>query len=70
MYVYHNNEVHLDLCSGHDLNTSTSAIYLLGNDLRTTFCTYLVDIIITQAHHASTCAHAHTHMHLLNLQVN
>jgi len=47
MYVYHKTEVHLDLCSGHNLNAFTSAIYLLGTDFQTTFCTYLVGIIIT-----------------------
>jgi len=77
MYVYHNTEVHLDLCSGHNLKASTSAIYLLGTDLQTTFCTYLAGIIITQTHihthvHACahTCMHTHIHMHLLNLQVD
>lgn len=50
MYVYHNTAMNLDLCSGHNLKASTSAIYLLGTDLQTTFCTYLVGIIITQAH--------------------
>jgi len=50
MYVYHNTEVHLDLCSGHNLKAATSAIYLLGTYLQTTFCTYLVGIVITQAH--------------------
>jgi len=58
MSVYHNTEVHLDLCYGHNLMASTSAIYLLGTDLQTTLCTYLVGIIITQAH-----MHAHVRTH-------
>ena len=60
--VYRNTEVHVDLCYGHNLMASTSAIYLLGIDLQTTFCTYLVGIIITQAYmHAHVHTHTHTH---------
>jgi len=58
MYVYHNTEVHLDLCYGHNLMASTSAIYLLGTDQQTAFCTFLVGIIIKHAH-----MHAHVHTH-------
>jgi len=69
MSVYHNTEVNLDLCDGHNLMASTSAIYLLRTDVQTTLFTYLVGIIITQAHkHAHVHTHTHTHTHLLNLQ--
>jgi len=67
MSVYCNTEVHLDLCDGHNLMASTSAIYLLGFDLQTTLCTYVVGIIITQAHmhaHVHTHTHTHTHTHI------
>jgi len=67
MSVCHNTEVHLDLCYGHNLTAFTSAIYLLGIYLQTALCTYLVGILITQAH---MHAHVHTHKHLLNLQVD
>jgi len=62
MSVFHNTEVHLDLCDGHNLMASNSAMYLLGTDLPTTLCTYLLGIIITQAHmHAHARTHTHTH---------
>ena len=61
VHVYHNTEVHLNLCSGHSLITSTSVLYLLGTDLQTTFCIHPVGIIITQADtHIYTCVHTHT----------
>jgi hypothetical protein len=62
MNAYHNTQVHLDLCSGQNLNVSTSAIYLLGTDLQTTFCTHLVGTIITQAH---MHPHVHVHTHII-----
>jgi len=79
MYVYHNTEVHLNLCTGHSLIASTSVLHLLGTDLQTTFCIHLVGIIITQVDtHIYMCAHAHTRVcvcvcvcvHLFNLQVD
>ena len=60
MSVYRNTEVHLDQCYGHNLMASTSAIYLLGIDLQTALCTYLVGIIITQA---DMHTHVHTYTH-------
>jgi len=65
MYAYHTTEVHLNLCSGHNLNASTSVIYLfrnwLANYILHISCRYNCYI----STHAGTCVHVHIHTHYI-----